>query len=296
MNRFTDSRYLITDQYRDASNLDARVTIHRRFSTNPQGWFNWVFGILETLPSPARVLELGSGPGYLWKDCVERIPADWSITLSDLSDGMVDAAWRNLVVTGRPFKYEQIDAQSIPYPDETFDIVIANYMLYHVPDRPRALQEIRRVLKAGGHFIAATAGQGHLAELNHWLKKASPDKDFVPFNNPFTLDNGLDQLKPFFSSVEIKRYDDNLCITEIEPLMAYIFSTIKARDIPKPALAEIRLELENILAQKGEIFIAKDSGLFLARKGTRSQDTFSKFFQSSPLVGLDLPDRHDSRD
>ena len=45
---------------------------------------------------------------------------------------MVDAAWRNLVVTGRAFKYEQIDAQSIPYQDETFDIIIANFMLYHV--------------------------------------------------------------------------------------------------------------------------------------------------------------------
>ena len=181
MSKFTDPTYLKTDQYLDSSNLDARVEIHRRFSTNPYGWFNWFFDTLETLPNPARFLELGCGPAYLWKDCVERIPSSWNITLSDLSDGMLDAAWRSLVVTGRPFKYQQIDAQSIPYPDETFDIVLANYMLYHVPDRPKTLQEIRRVLKPGGHLIAATAGQGHLAELNHWLKKASPEKDFVRF-------------------------------------------------------------------------------------------------------------------
>ncbi len=264
--KFTDQTFLRTDQYRNASNLNARVNIHRRFSTNPYGWFNWVFDILETLPDPARLLELGSGPGYLWKDCIERIPAGWNITLSDLSDGMLDAAWRNLVVTGRAFKFEQMDAQSVPYPDGTFDIVLANYMLYHVPDRPKALAEIRRVLKPGGYLLAATAGQGHLAELNHWLKKASPDKDFIPFNNPFNLDNGLEQIKPFFSSVEIKRYDDNLRVTEIEPLMAYIFSTIKANDIPESALAEIRQELEDMLSQKGEIFITKDAGLFLARK------------------------------
>lgn len=273
MSKFSDPQYLKTEQYRDPSNLNARVELHRRFGINPYGWYPWVFDILETLPSTARVLELGCGPGYMWKECIDRVPEGWSITLSDLSDGMIDAAWRNLVVTGRTFKFEQIDAQSIPYPDETFDIVIANFMLYHVPDRSKALQEIHRVLrspnpmsgKGGGHFVAATAGQGHLAELNNWLKKYSPDK-FTPFNSPFTLDNGLEQLKPFFSSIEIKRFDNDLRVTEIEPLMAYIFSTIKAIDIPESALAKIRRELEDILAQKGEIFITTDGGLFLTVK------------------------------
>jgi len=266
MSKFTDQRYLKMEQYRDTSNLDARIELHRRFSTNPYGWFPWIFDTLETLPNPARVLELGCGPGYMWKECVDRIPSGWNITLSDLSDGMLDAALRNLVVTGRAFKFEQIDAQFIPYPDETFDIVIANFMLYHVPDRQKALQEIHRVLKSGGYFITATAGQGHLHEINIWLKKASSSTDFSPFNRPFTLDNGLEQLEPFFSKVEIKRYNDNLRVTEIEPLMAYIFSTIKAKEIPESALVEIRQELEDTLFQKGEIFITKDSGLFMAVK------------------------------
>jgi len=231
MSKFSDQEYLKNDQYRDASNLDARAELHRRFSTHSYGWFPWVFDILETLPSTARVLELGCGPGYIWKECIERIPDGWSITLSDLSEGMVDAAWCNLVVTGRAFKYEKIDAQSIPYADETFDIVIANFMLYHVPDRPKALHEIHRVLRSDGHFVAATSSHEHLNELNTWLKKASPDK-FIRFNSPFSLDNGLELLKPFFSKVEVKRYDNSLHVTEIELLMAYIFSTTKARIFP----------------------------------------------------------------
>ncbi len=266
MSKFTDPQYLKSEQYRDATNLDARVELHRRFSTNPYGWFPWIFDVLETLPSSARVLELGCGPGHMWKECADRIPTGWNITLSDLSDGMVDAAWRNLVVTGRAFKYEQIDAQSIPYSDETFDIVIANHMLYHVPDRPKALAEIRRVLKTGGHIIATTVGNRHLAEINKWLKRVSPDTDFSPFANPFTLDNGLEQLKSFFPQVEIKRIDDNLCVTEIEPLVAYIRSTAKATEISVSVLAEVRRELENMLSEKGDIFITKDSGLFMAVK------------------------------
>lgn len=266
MSKFTDQQYLKNDQYRDASNLDVRVELHRRFSTNSYGWFPWIFDTLVTLPNPARVLELGSGPGHLWKECIDRIPDGWSITLSDMSDGMVDAARHNMTAAGCAFTYEQIDAQSIPYPNETFGIVIANFMLYHVPDRPRALQEIHRVLKPGGYFVAATAGQGHLDELNRWLKKVNSITDFVPFNSPFTLDNGLEQIMPIFQNIEINRYDDNLRVTEIEPLMAYIFSTIKAKEISESALAETRQGLEAILSEKGEIFITKDSGLFLAVK------------------------------
>jgi len=266
MSKFTDPHYLKNEQYRDSSNLNARVELHRRFSTNTYGWFPWIFDTLETLPSPARVLELGCGPGYMWRECVDRIPTGWSITLSDLSDGMVDAAWRNMVVTGRAFKFEQIDAQSIPYPDETFDIVIANHMLFHLPDRPKGLAEIQRVLKQSGYLIATTVGDGHLTKIVKWLKGVSSETDFEPFGNPFTLNNGLEQLTPFFSQVDIKRYDDDLRITEVEPLMDFIQSTYRAKELSVSALAKIRREIEELLEAKGEIFITKDSGLFMAVK------------------------------
>jgi len=55
-------------------------------------------------------------------------------------------------------------------------------------------------------------------------------------------------------------------VTEIEPLMAYINSTFRAKKLTNSELAEIRKELENILSKNGEIFITKDSGLFLAVK------------------------------
>lgn len=266
MSRFTDPQYLKTEQYRDSTNLDARVDIHLRFSTNPYGWFQWVFDTLEKSPASANILELGCGPGYLWRNCIARIPGGWRITLSDLSPGMVDAAWRNLVVTGRNFKFEQIDAQSIPYPDESFEAVIANHMLYHVPDRPKALAEIRRMLKPGGRFIATTVGQYHLYEMGEWLRCAHLESSFQEFSRSFTLENGLDQLKPFFSEVTMIRYADNLQVTEVEPIIAYLRSSIRVSEISEDCVCEIRQGLEKELKQKGSIFIRKDSGLFEAIK------------------------------
>ncbi len=93
MSKFTNQEYLKNDQYKDSSNLDARVNIHARFSTNPYGWFNWVFDTLVKLPADAKILELGSGPAYLWMNCSNRIPAGWDITLSDLSAGMVERSF-----------------------------------------------------------------------------------------------------------------------------------------------------------------------------------------------------------
>ena len=266
MSKFTDQQFLKTDQYRDSTNLDVRVEIHRRFSTNSYGWFNWVFDALLKLPFNAKILELGCGPAHLWKECTNRIPAGWDVTLSDLSSGMVDAAWRNLVTTGRNFKFKEMDAQSIPCEDGMFDAVIANHMLYHVPDRRKAITEIKRVLKPRGCLIATTVGNLHLKEMKEWRCRARLDKSFDSFTGSFTLENGLEQLRPFFSQVIITRYPDNLQVTEVEPIMAYIRSMVRAAELSEVEMKVIKQDLETELKEKNMIFITKDSGMFEAVK------------------------------
>ncbi|HEY3311123.1 MAG TPA: class I SAM-dependent methyltransferase [Anaerolineales bacterium] len=266
MPNFTDQEYLKNDQYHDSSNLDARMNLHQRFSTNPQGWFPWVFDTLDQLPRQARVLELGSGPGSLWSTCVERIPVGWVITLSDISEGMLLSAWRNLVVTGRAFKFQQFDAQSIPYPEESFEVVIANHMLYHVPDRPQALREIHWVLKTGGHLVAATNGINHLKELIAWLKQVSPEGASTPPSSLFSLESGLPLLQAIFRDVEVRRYQNSLRITQIEPIMAYIQSMLRAADYSEADLARLRGLLEIELQSKEALNVATNTGLFLAVK------------------------------
>jgi ubiquinone/menaquinone biosynthesis C-methylase UbiE len=260
--RFSDPEYLRNEQYRDASNLNARTELHVRFRTNKtQSWFGWLFDHYQ-VPPDARLLELGSGPGRLWVHNLNRIPAGWTIALSDFSPGMVAEQRQNLGASGR-FTFEVIDAQSIPYPDGTFDAVIANHMLYHVPDRPKALAEIRRVLKPGGRLYAATNGSTHLREIPDLVRRSRLDLPERMGNcSPFTLDNGAEQLAPFFAEVQMERFPNALAVTEAEPLAAYILSTSEKVD-PAPLIAFLREELART---GGVITITTDGGLFVVTR------------------------------
>ncbi|MGB7538773.1 MAG: methyltransferase domain-containing protein [Anaerolineales bacterium] len=266
--RIDDKQYL-SDQYRDAANLNARIVLHKRFSINPYGWLRWVFDRIS-LPPVNRILELGCGPGGLWGENADRIPRGWEITLSDASPGMLEQARASLEAAGRPFRFEVIDAQSIPFPDGTFDAVIANHMLYHVPDRKKALREIRRVLRPGGRFFASTIGNGHLRELADLAIQFDPA--LVSWGGPslakdtFTLENGAAQIAPLFNDVSLHRYEDALVITEPAPLVDYVLSGRIKLDGEERAKFVRYVEQE--MERRGGVFrVTKESGLFEAVRG-----------------------------
>ncbi len=259
MSGIADQQYLLNKQYRNSSNLQARIDLHARFSTNTYGWFRWIVDHLQ-LPSQAYVLELGCGPGLLWRENLGRIPAGWDITLSDFSPGMLQQARDNLRDAGRPFTFAVVDAQDIPFADDSFDAVIANHMLYHVPDRPRAFAEIRRVLRPNGRLYATTNGEAHLQELEALL----PKDEFDFSHAPFDLENGRAQLAPWFPTITLHRYDDALVVTETEPLIAYLLSMRAASGLSDAERTAVTERVERELAARGVIRITKDSGLFEA--------------------------------
>jgi ubiquinone/menaquinone biosynthesis C-methylase UbiE len=190
MSKIIDQTYLLTDQYKDATNLDARIRLHQLFSTNKYGWHRWCFD-QYALPAEAYVLEIGCGPAHLWTANLDRVPPGWRITLSDFSSGMLEQAQRN-VNCASPFDFKIVDAQAIPFEADTFDAVIVNHMLYHVPDRARALAEMRRVLKPGSTIYLATNGLKHLRELDDLQRRFDPEANF-----------GWSQTSPQFFSLDV---------------------------------------------------------------------------------------------
>ena len=262
--RHSDRDHLRRHQYGDTSNLDARYVLHARFSTNRRGWHPWVFDQLTT-PSGGKILEVGCGPGYLWNNNVDRIPAHWKVTLSDFSPGMVRAAREGLSRIDATFNFVVCDVQAIPYRDRKFDAVIANHMLYHVPDRRKAFSEIRRVLKPGGHFHAAANGKGDKGSISDFGRKVNPSafEHKAESSDWFDLERGGKELEEWFSAVRVQKYEDALCITESGPLVAYFksFNRLSARE-----LRELGKIADREIASKGAIHVRKQPGLLVAKK------------------------------
>jgi ubiquinone/menaquinone biosynthesis C-methylase UbiE len=266
-----DQNYLESVQYKDARFLNDRIRLHQRFSTNPYGWFRWVFDQLD-LPTIVNILEIGCGPGTLWLENKDRIPEGWRITLSDFSWGIVREARRNIGNARNYFSYDVLNGMAMPFPKNTFDAVIANHMLYHIPNRGKSFAEINRVLKPDGWFFASTIGENHLKELSHIMAGFTKTSGnyYSPSLNPngFTLENGTEQLALWFKHIEIRHYYDALIITEANPLVAYILSMIPPSEICTSENEIINLSslINELIQQNGSINIQKSSGMFISKK------------------------------
>jgi ubiquinone/menaquinone biosynthesis C-methylase UbiE len=244
----------VREQYANDANLQARIALHARFATNP-GWTQWLFD-REAPPAGARLLDLGCGPATLWRANRERIDPTWSLTLADASAGMLDAARLEL---GGGATYVVADAQELPFAAGSFDVVLANHMLYHVADRPRALAEIARVLVPGGTFHASTIGRGHLAELMALM----PHWGAGEYAEAFGLEAAPGRLEDLFADIRVERFDCALAVTEVEPVLAYIRSSERYRG---EDLATARAVVEAAIRCHGAFRIATRQGVVSCRK------------------------------
>lgn len=252
---------VVKKQYENDQNLSIRISIHQKYSVNQQGFSNWIVEQYE-LPKGGNVLELGCGNGEIWKENWNRLN-DCQIILSDFSQGMLAAAKANLP-NQKNLSFEQIDIQSIPYEDETFDVVIANMMLHHVPDITRALSEVKRVLKPNGIFYTAVPGeQGIHNYLSDVLKEYGILQKMMGI---FTIQKGYPILQEVFPQVELREYEDALEVTDTNDLVEYLYSMASIVDL-KEVSREVIYELfEQQKNEQGSIHVPKEYGLLIAKK------------------------------
>ena len=245
----------MSEQYATDANLRARINLHQRFTTAKEDWHRWLFTRVAPPPG-ARILEVGCGPAEFWKRNLDRLDPTWRLTLTDLSPGMIEAA--RGVLYDRA-EYCVANVEELPFTDESFDVVLASHMLYHVPDRPRAFAEIRRVLVPGGLLHAAANGDGHMRQLDELV---ADDWDFSRHGRVFGLESGVPQLEPFFVDICEERLESGLDVTELEPLVAYVTSTSTFQG----DLERIRRTANETLERDGVFRIDSHPGVLHARK------------------------------
>ncbi len=257
----------VKEQYADSKNLSVRIALHQKYSTNPVSFSDWMFGHYQFFPG-CRILELGCGTGGYWEGKIEELPEGTKLVLSDYSEGMVKEMYGKFG-NHENVSIRQIDIQSIPYDDNSFDFVIARHMLYHVPDLSKGLSEVRRVLKRGGILYTSTnSDKGMRAYLHDEMHRFNPALDaFLPNCYSFTLENGEAILKPFFRCVDLHQLHDSLRITRTQDLIDWIDSTISFASYTKIDLDGLYDYFEAIRIQNnGTIEIPKLTGFFVCVK------------------------------
>ena len=246
-------------QYASSENLSARISLHAKYSTNKQGFGSWIAGHYR-FAAGASVLELGCGTGEMWLNRDGLIQACSQLILSDLSEGMLAKA-KETLQRYPTIRYAVADIQEIPFPDDSFDAVIANMMLYHVPDIDKGLAEVRRVLRDGGAFYCATYGEHGMMEHLSGLFKGLGAEDVA--NHTFTLQNGAYQLRKHFAHIRRFDYEDSLEVTDVGDVADYIYSLTgmsALRRLPRETI----LSVLNANAVGGVLTIPKEYGLFVS--------------------------------
>lgn len=254
----------IIEQYKNAKNLNDRISLHEKYSTNKQGWFNWLFNQID-FSKVNRLLELGCGNGKLWQE--NRIDLrNREIFLSDISEGMVEEVRNKL---GTDFNCIVADAEKIPFKDEYFDSIIANHVLFYLNDLNLGLKEISRVLKPNGILYCSTYGKNHMKEITEIVQNFDSQINLSNHSlyDIFGLENGESILKEYFYNVQRMDYQDSLEITESKPLIDYIMSCHgNQSEILGPRLNEFKEYIEELLKKNGKIVVTKQAGLFICKK------------------------------
>ncbi|HEX3333729.1 MAG TPA: methyltransferase domain-containing protein [Acidimicrobiales bacterium] len=265
-NRGTDAAYLREHQYKDPSNLSARIALHARFSQSEQPWYPWLTSLVDW-PEDGDVLEVGCGPGTLWLNVAALLPP-LRLTLTDLSVGMLAAA-REAVA---PLPSLEVvattacDAQALPFPDRSFDVVVANHMLYHVPDPSRAVSEFARVLRSGGVLVAATNGPNHLDVITELSRQflGSSTTDFV--DRRFGTTNGAAILSDSFGSVTWYPHACTIVCDEPSAVLAYVTSSGAGHAAAPEQLDALAEAVHARFREAGGVLrISTEKGCFVAR-------------------------------
>jgi SAM-dependent methyltransferase len=232
-----DDPELVRREYATAERLAGRSAIYsRRSGPDP---VEIAFAAVGEV-GPRRVLEVGGGRGEFGSRLLRELEVE--LVEIDQSEHMVDLMRR------RGLDALVGDVQSLPFADGAFDVAVANWMLYHVPDLDRGVAELERVLRPGGRLVAITNGAGHLREL-FALAGLEP----VAGLHSFIAENGEDVLRRSFASVE-RRDAPGEVLVDHAAAVRYLESVI---------VGELTVEVEPF---DGDLVVHSVSTVFVAEK------------------------------
>ena len=270
----------IRANYSTGKHLGAKYEVMEKYGIHKETFENWVINKLG-LTGKEKVLDIGAGNGRFSIPIGKMLKEKGGFLVAcDLAEGVMTSSQMETQTHMLPVLHMVADAENLPFLSNEFDMVMANHMLYHLPNLQKGLEEIRRVLKGTGTFLATTNSVKGMPEFFRLHQKTMRELG-IPFDVKendisFSLENGKQILTEYFSHVERWVYDAGFKVTQPEPVLQYYMATQlfqgpfhdqnlskEVRDLIAPTFLKFTEEM--IKSCGGELVISKPVAAFICK-------------------------------
>ena len=259
-------RYYATDR-----NLRIHEETQAKYAVPSVDFVRWTLDTIDWTGDEA-ILDIGAGRGSHYACLIQEQPAITYFAL-DLSSNLL---------LNHPCAADRLalgDAMRLPFCDDSFDIVMANHVLYHLADIEAGLAEIKRVLKPDGRVLAATDSLQTTPELQVLIRRAivllsENGAQVNPLTLPcdgFALENGTRILARHFYAVVRHDLPCQLIFDDVEPALEYLDSMRELRQGDLPAgvswddmMLIMRQQMTQLLGLLGKLEIKLAVGALVA--------------------------------
>lgn len=272
----TDTTYpnfLAKHQYANPENLRLRQSLFE-FQTPKIRIYEEAIKQLK-LRDKEDILDVGCGEGKSLIYLRHTLNHQGKLIGIDLSKGMFKESQELSDREKLGIKFLETSADRLPFSNESFDVILSFFMIYHMPSIPKALKEWARVLKKEGRLVIVTNGANNRKRLHYFKQKLGElTNSIAPFNfsESFNLENGEMQLRGTFNMVDRVVFESKFILNEAQPYLDSLksfksaFKTVPNEKLWQDDLTKIKHEIEEEIKVKGKFIDNAESGFFVCKK------------------------------
>jgi ubiquinone/menaquinone biosynthesis C-methylase UbiE len=240
-----------------------------RYATDPPLAVATLLDALRPAAMPgAQICEFGFGPGWFLEEMLASFP-DVHLHGLDMSYQAVTGARRQF---GSDVSVLLGDMERLPFANGAFDAITTNWTLYFMRDIDAALAEMRRCIRPGGLFVAATVAPDHMIEFDEMAAEAvrrtlgrerDPDIAFR-----FDTTTGMPFMHRAFEHVELREYSGEMVLPDVATSMILwpgYGPQLTDPDKDAAARAEFQQLVTERINRDGALHITRHDGVFIAR-------------------------------